>query len=144
MSKGSAIQLFKNTLRPVYYGCVAWAILWQCNIDWPTLKDSHNLLGAALSFAAIVIGFIGTAMAIMLGLENDLIKKLIKIGYEQELIRTYKLSLYLAFSFCIINVVGFFEVSFWSWPIWSGIGFAMLCSFRGLFSLLFKLIQHRA
>ena len=144
MKKGSTLQLFKNTLRPVYYGLLVFAVFSIIRVEWPSLKDSHDLLGAALSFAAIVIGFIGTAMAIMLGLESELMKKLIKIGYEEELIRTYKLSLYLAFLFCLVNVIGFFEVCIWSWPIWAGIGFAMLCSFRGLFSLLFKLIRHRA
>ena len=141
MNSFSQKQYFKNTLRPVWWAIVILIILFFLPIKWPEGEKALGLFSASLSFGAILAGFIGTAMAIILGLNSRLIKVLKEEGYMRDIMDSFAMCLFLAISFSVVNVIGFLDIKYWCWELWAAIGAGMLLSFKSIFSLLFKLIS---
>lgn len=140
MSNFSTKQYFKNTLRPVWYAVLCFIIMLFLPIKWPEGARASELFSASLSFGAILVGFIGTAMAMILSLNNRLMVIIKKNGYIRDIMDSFGLCLFLAILFSVVNVIGFMDVKYWCWELWSAIGIAMLWSFKVIFSALFKLI----
>lgn len=144
MSSRSIPLFFLDTLRPVYLAALIFIVAQKWVIvKWPT--EGAALLGAALTVSSVVVGFLISAKAIILGNSGRAMQQLKEMNLLVELVDAFRIAIYLAMTFSIVCTIGFF-LNASQGPdrlyvsLWLGIGFAMLYSFLKICNLLFRIV----
>jgi hypothetical protein len=91
-----------------YAAATACVAAWYW-FDLPFPKDVKEFLAAALSYGAILTGFLATAKAILMALPSDSVMGQIRTsGYIDDLVSYIAQAFFGSIIFCTINLVGFF------------------------------------
>jgi hypothetical protein len=120
---------------------------WWGKAPWP--KEPDALLGASGGAAAVLIGFLATAKAIVLSLSGTrLYRTLRDAGYHEDMLN-YILSATLAgLVFMVFSIAGFFVLTkgmappFWYPRIWFFLGTVSLLLFWRFTNILFRMLRH--
>jgi hypothetical protein len=138
-------NLFVERVWP-YAVSVLALIIWYFLLGHPFPSKPDALMGASGTVAAVFVGFLGTAKAIILGLTNSVAFKKLKTSGHSTVLFSY---LYEALSggvvFLAVAVVGFFlpenDPQIWFSIVWLLTGVAALALYMRVTSLLFRLIK---
>lgn len=100
--------LFRERWYP-FVGAVAAAVLW-CYLDlaMPSADARRDLYATSMSFAAITVGFLATAMSIVISApDSPLVRQLAKSGYLSDLIRYLKEPFLVGILIAALCLIGF-------------------------------------
>lgn len=104
---------------PLAAGVLAFVVALYWDFTLP-LQRATDLLSATISVGAILAGFIGTAKSILMTLPpQGLIAKLRASRYLEDLAHYLAEALGSSLLFCVISVIGFFDIAL-RWPVWFG------------------------
>jgi hypothetical protein len=131
---------------PYFGSLLAVGIWWWLGKPFPT--DVKEFLAAALTFAAILTGFLATAQAILMALPAESVMGQIKSsGYIDELIRYMREAFIGMLLFAIINLIGFFfdtrHLPSMFAPFWVFFAALSLFAFSRVTSIVERLMKHR-
>lgn len=135
----SVKQWFEQNLG-IIYAAISALIWWRFELQLP--KETESLLSATLNISGILVGFLATSKAILLGSQSSVMADIKKAGYYEELIDYLTNAISSNLLFCLVNVIGWFidnsEVYGYIW-ISSAIG-AFICFARVTYimMLIFK------
>lgn len=142
MSNKRSIKIFvRDTSRPIYLLLFLTVVFnkW-IQIDWP--EDRGDLLNASLTVASVVVGFLISAMAIIISGSGRTMTRFRAMGLMLELTDTFAVAVYLALAFIAVSTSGFFGLEGRAWEsAWLATGSAMGYSYIRICSLLFKLVK---
>ncbi|MDA9423979.1 MULTISPECIES: hypothetical protein [Bradyrhizobium] len=129
-----------------YLATIVVVLIWWFGLGHPIPAKPDALMGASGTVAAVFVGFLGTAKAIVLGLTNSAVyKKLRSAGYANLLYHYLAEALFSAIIFLAVAVVGFFlpenQPQVWFSIVWFVTGVASLLLYVRVTSLLFRLIK---
>lgn len=115
-------------------------------IGSPFPHNSDPLMGASGTVAAVLVGFLGTAKAIVLSVStSDVFKRLKESGYSNVLFIYLFEALSTGIVFLVISMLGFFlpehEPHPWFSLIWVCAGSAAILLYSRTTILLFKLVR---
>jgi hypothetical protein len=129
-----------------YVGSAVVLAVWWFALGHPFPAKPDALMGASGTVAAVFVGFLGTAKAIVLGLTSSTaFKKLKATGYANLLFAYLYEALFGGVIFLAIAVVGFFlpenRPQTWFSIVWFLTGVASLLLYMRVTGLLFRLIK---
>ncbi|MCV0387136.1 MAG: hypothetical protein K5821_12005 [Nitrobacter sp.] len=129
-----------------YIGSVVVLAVWWYGLGHPFPSKPDALMGASGTVAAVFVGFLGTAKAIVLGLTSSAaFKRLKSTGYANVLFSYLYEALFSGVIFLAVAVVGFFlpenKPQSWFSIIWFLTGVASLLLYVRVTGLLFRLIK---
>jgi hypothetical protein len=136
--------IFIERAWPYVASLIALGVWWYFGAPFPLKPDP--LMSATGTVAAVLIGFLGTAKAIVLGMtDSEVFKRLKASGYNNVLYSYLYEALTAGMVFLVVSVVGFFLTENQPHPIFSAIwiltGIAAMALYLRVTSLLFKLIR---
>lgn len=99
-------------LEPFVFGAAS-AVLWF--IFKPCFPESTSLLASSISIGAIFVGFLGAALALLLGLGENRIKKLRDAEYLDDLIRYFEEAILFSFLIIGVGLLGYFVERSGAW-----------------------------
>lgn len=112
-------------------------------------QPAENLLAASCGVAAVLVGFLATAKAIVLSITGTRVYRVLREANYTGLFLDYTLEAITgAMVFMIYSIVGFFisdpnaGLPFWYRPGWMLLGVLSLGLFWRFTSILFKLLRH--
>jgi hypothetical protein len=129
-----------------YVGAVLVLAVWWFGLGHPFPAKPDALMGASGTVAAVFVGFLGTAKAIVLGLTSSAaFKKLKTTGYSKLLFAYLYEALFGGIIFLAIAIIGFFlpenKPQIWFAIIWFLSGVSALLLYVRVTGLLFRLIK---
>lgn len=140
-------MLFLERLHP-YILAIAAGIAWY-ELALPFPRDEKEFLAAALSFGAIVTGFMATAQAILMALPSDSVMTQLKTsGYIENLIEYIATTIYCSMAFCIVNIAGFFlleegaRLPLHYSTVWIVLATFAVFTFVRVVSIMLKIMRH--
>jgi hypothetical protein len=138
-NRRSKLMLLFDTLQPLYVAAVAgMAAYYWIDLSWPASRDA--LLGAALTFASVIVGFLISAKAIIMSGSGRPFERIKEMGLVPELTDAFAVAIYLAILFAFICTVGFFGIEGQGFEaLWVGSGLGMVWGFIKITRLLFRL-----
>lgn len=123
---------------------VVYALASNCKFPQP----AENLLSASGGAAAVLVGFLATAKAIVLSISGTRIYKALKEGdFTSLFLRYTQEAIVVAICFLVVAMTGFFVIDsvtgpeFWYPPLWFLSGTLSLTLFWRFASILFKMLQ---
>jgi len=115
------------------------------DFQFPTNSDAF--LSASLTFAAILIGFLSTAQAIIMSFPSGSVMDTLKSsGYINILIQYLRLAIYGLLFFSILNLLGFFQLGSFSYLYrlsWAASCAYSLASFYRIIEIFIKIMRLR-
>ncbi|MDP9651128.1 hypothetical protein [Paraburkholderia caledonica] len=115
---------------------------WQ---GWALPVAIKEFLAAAISFGAILTGFIATAQAILAALPTDtVVGRLRASGYIDDLIHYLASALYGCLLFSAYSMAGFFaneHLPRWFAPLWVGLAVFSAVCFHRVSRIFFKILK---
>ena len=137
--------LWIERLWPYAVGIAVLGVWYWLSSPFPAKPDA--LMGASGTVAAVLVGFLGTAKAIILTITRSAIfRKLKEAGYTAILFRYLYEAILFGSVFLVVSVVGFFlpenEPQKWFAIIWILTGSWALLLYLRSTALLFKLVRH--
>lgn len=137
--------LWRERLWPYVGGLAVLAIWYWFGAAFPSKPDA--LMGASGTVAAVLVGFLGTAKAIILTITRSAVfRRLKEAGYSAILFRYLYEALLFGSLFLVVSVVGFFlpenQPQKWFAVIWILTGSWALLLYLRSTALLFKLVRH--
>lgn len=130
-----------------YVLAAAWLYTWYHLLGARFPTDPSGLLSASGTAAAVLVGFLATANAIVLGLSGtELFKRLSAAKYISLLYNYFYEAIAASIVFLIVSIVGFFmpegTANAGSFPVaWMATGTLALFLFFRVNQLLFSLIR---
>ncbi|MDH5297652.1 MAG: hypothetical protein OEV91_01380 [Desulfobulbaceae bacterium] len=109
-------------------GLIAFWLWGKINVGLPA-DDDATLLSSAISFGAIIAGFLATSQSILMALSIQTMKNLRSSGYINDLASYLTQAILLAFLFAVISLCGFFRNDPPFGQIWFSSGIMMILSF---------------
>lgn len=101
------MKLFLERWHPLPVALLIAAMWWYFACPFP--KDGKEFLAAALSYSAILTGFLATAKAILMALPSESVMgRLRSSGYIDILVIYLAEGIYGCLAFCLVNLAGFF------------------------------------
>lgn len=103
------MSLFIERWYPWIFGAAAGVVWYRFG---PSLPMDGNFLSSALTLGSILAGFLATAKAILLGMQgSQIMRDLRRSGYIRDLVAYLRSGIYASFSFSIVSLAGFFNLS---------------------------------
>lgn len=130
-----------------YVAAALGAVVWY-RLGQPFPSDAKEFLAAALSFAAILVGFLATAQAILMALPSDSVIAQIKSsGYIDDLVRYMREAFYGLVIFAVLNLTGFFfelsKLPLWFKGVWVVLAVLSLFVFQRVTEIIVRIMRHR-
>lgn len=132
---------------PLFFAVAATLSALMLDAGFPA-EDSYRagLLSAAISAAAIFVGFVATAKSILMALPPGGIRKQLHDSrYIDDLASYLNQAMVSNLIFCALNVAGFFPVIqthiTWFAPAWIGVGTFCLLSFWRVGRLMMAILR---
>jgi hypothetical protein len=120
---------------------------WWGKAPWP--KEPDALLGASGGAAAVLIGFLATAKAIVLSLSGTrLYRTLRDAGYHQDMLDYILTAMLAGLVFMVFSIAGFFVLAkgeappIWYPRTWFFLGTVSLLLFWRFTNILFRMLRH--
>lgn len=137
-------------LYPYFVATIAGALFFYFEVHFPE-QDFGGLLSAAISFSAIVIGFLATAQTIMAGYlvnPDTPAGKVFSVNKYRSKLRGYMLEAFiLLILFAAINMAGFFipsvHRSLCLLLVWIFFGVSGVLAFLRLYVLMLEVITSK-
>ena len=135
---------------PYAIGAIGWLIWWRL-LGSPFPFPADPLMGASGTVSAVLIGFIGTAKAIVLGLADSAVFKQLKAaGYMKLLFNYMYEAVLVGLSLLVISIIEFFlphgsvpkPVPGWFAGLWIFLGTTAVLLYIRAVNHLFKLARH--
>jgi hypothetical protein len=135
---------------PYVIAVAAW-LFWLFALNAPFPIQADPLMGASGTVSAVLIGFMGTSKAIVLGLADSAVFKQLKAaGYMSRLFLYLYESLLVALVLLILSILGFFlphatpptPPPAWFAAIWVLVGTTATLLYIRTVDLLFRLVRH--
>lgn len=124
------------------------ALVWYWGFNGPFPVPSAPLLGAALTATAVVVGFLATAKAVMLGVAtSDVFQRLKAAGFTGSLFRYLFEAIWAGMFFLVFSVFGFFldapntPLPPWYTQAWVLLGSIVVLLFARITRILFILLS---
>ncbi len=121
---------------------------WWFIFDGTFPKHSTGLLAATGTVSAVLVGFLVTAKAIVLGLTGtSVFKKLVETGYNGVFFRYLYEAEVIGLVLLCVSILGFFvagkggAVPVWYSAVWVMAAFLSLCTFIRVMNLLFSFLR---
>lgn len=131
---------------PYVLGLVVTAIWWWL-LGAPFPSPAAGLLSASMTATAVVVGFLATAKAVMLGVaSSDVFKRLKEAGFIGSLFRYLFEAVWFGIGFLVLSVFGFFldrtDVAMPCFypPLWVLTGSIVVALYARITRLLFMLL----
>lgn len=100
------MEKFKYIIERIYPYLIAACItflVWYNKIDFIVSKNLNDALNGVISFDAIVIGFLGAIMPVILSMKNE--SKFVKYVFENDEKDLFKSYLFVTIKLGILNVI---------------------------------------
>jgi hypothetical protein len=130
-----------------YLAAVLVTVGWYWPLGAPFPVPAGGLLGAALMATAVIVGFLATAKAVMLGVaSSDAFKRLRDAGFIGSLFRYLFEAVWFGIGFLVYSVLGFFldhasePIARWYPPIWVLLGALVILLYARITQLFFMLL----
>ena len=100
--------LFREHWYPLVGGLLVAAAWCFLHVEFPAPDPARDLYATTVSLASITVGFLATAMSIVVSTpDGPLVKKLASSGYLKDLIRYLREPFLVGLLVCAICLVGF-------------------------------------
>jgi len=137
--------LIREKLGP-YLGAAIALAGWYYGLHAVFPPKPDNLMLATGTASAVLIGFLATAKAIVLGLTNSpLFHALKETGYHKILFRYFFEAVVAGTLLLVVSVAGFFfkegDMPLWFDVCWVAIAITAMLNYLRIVSVLFKLIE---
>jgi hypothetical protein len=141
------MSLTFERLYPLIFGLSVGVGAFLLDIRLPSDKDYLlPLLSSAISFSAILVGFLATVKSILMALPA-VVAQLNRAQYMDVLASYLATSITSNLVFCILSLSGFFkwttENTSWFSPIWLCLGAFSVLSFWRVMTIMSKLLRYR-
>ncbi|MFN3231697.1 MAG: hypothetical protein ACE363_06005 [Alphaproteobacteria bacterium] len=136
-----------------YLGAVIGTALWAWALGMPFPAPIDTLMAAAGTVSAVVVGFLASAMAIVLGLTGSpVFQQLKSAGYHAHLFGYLRSGVFGGILFLLLSLAGFFlpigakpgefsDPITWFFIIWILVGIMSLFLYVRVTLILFKLLE---
>ena len=136
--------LFRERWWPYACSIIITFVWYLLGAPFPPKPDA--LMGASGTVAAVLVGFLGTAKAIVLSVSNsDVFKRIKESGYSDVLFWFLFESLTAGTVFLVISIIGFFvpehSPNLWFSILWVLSGTTAMLVYSRTTYLLFKLVR---
>ena len=120
--------LFWEKWHPYFFSVVA-TLAWHLTCQqFPSASD---LFEPTVAASAILVGFLSTSKAILMGMNSPVIRSLNESTYMDDLISYIGQAIWLSLAFCVLNISGYFvdTSKLWFGLVWISVGVASLFAF---------------
>lgn len=133
-----------------YLLAIAITGVWYRALCAPFPAPAVSLLGAALTAGSVLVGFLATAKAVMLGVAaSEVFQRLKSAGFVGSLFRYLVEAVWFGIAFLVFSVLGFFidkaapgavPLPLWYTAAWIFMGSLMLALYARITHLIFLLL----